>query len=241
MPTEAGDTKLIGNFRRLIDQLAGELNYNPANPALTVAALEIQYDAARAAIEAVSTKLATNKIAINNRQIAFEGLSPLIIRSRNLLKASGASKQILADAETLVRKLTGTRKSKIVKDDPNTPANEADNQHSASQMSFDNRLGNLVAYVAILANIPEYAPNEADLKITALNALIASLQAKHDAVSTTYAPLSQSRGTRDGLLYLNEDCVVNTALLAKAYVAGAFGTSSNVYKQIKGLAFRRRE
>ena len=54
-------------------------------------------------------------------------------------------------------------------------------------------------------------------------------------------PLSQSRGTRDELLYLNEDCVVNTALLAKAYVAGALGTSSNAYKQIKGLAFRRRE
>ena len=241
MPTEAGDTKLIGNFRRLIDQLAGEPNYNPANPALAVTALEIQYDAARAAIEAVSTKLATSKMAINSRQIAFEGLSPLIIRSRNLLRASGVSKAVLADAETLVRKLTGVRKSKVVKDDPNTPTNEAENQHSASQMSFDNRLGNFSAYVAILANVPEYAPNEADLKISALNALLTSLQAKNDAVSTTFVPLSQSRGTRDDLLYSNEDCVVNTALLAKAYVAGALGTSSNVYKQIKGLAFRRRE
>lgn len=241
MPTEAGDTKLIGNFRRLIDLLAGETNYNPANPALAVTALETQYDAAKAGVEAVSNKLAPSKIAINNRQIAFEGLSPLVIRSRNVLKASGASKEVLADAETSVRKLTGVRKSKVIKDDPNTPANEADNQHSASQMGFDNRLGNLSAYVAILNNVPEYAPNETDLKISALNTLITSLQAKNDAVSTTFVPLSQSRGTRDELLYLNEDSVVNTALLAKAYVAGALGTSSNVYKQIKGLAFRRRE
>ncbi len=46
-------------------------------------------------------------------------------------------------------------------------------------------------------------------------------------------PLSQSRGTRDQLLYGNADSVVNTALLVKAYVSAAFGNSSQLYKQIK--------
>ena len=53
-------------------------------------------------------------------------------------------------------------------------------------------------------------------------------------------PLSQARGTRDQLLYEAEDSVVNTALLVKAYVSAAFGTSSQIYKQAKALEFRRR-
>ena len=41
------------------------------------------------------------------------------------------------------------------------------------------------------------------------------------------------------LLYLNDDSVVNNALLVKAYVKGAMGTKSQLHKQIKGLTFSR--
>ena len=57
-------------------------------------------------------------------------------------------------------------------------------------------------------------------------------------VSTTFVPLGQARGLRDQLLYLNDDSVVNTALLAKAYVKGALGSNSQLH-QIKGLKFTR--
>jgi hypothetical protein len=52
-------------------------------------------------------------------------------------------------------------------------------------------------------------------------------------------PLSQARGLRDQLLYQADTSVVNTALLVKEYVKGAFGTQSQLYKQIKGLEFKR--
>jgi len=39
MPTEAGDMKLLGNFRKLIDLLTAEPNYNPANPTIIKTAL----------------------------------------------------------------------------------------------------------------------------------------------------------------------------------------------------------
>jgi len=42
------------------------------------------------------------------------------------------------------------------------------------------------------------------------------------------------------LLYQADNSVVNTALLAKEYVKGAFGTNSQLYKQIKGLEFKRK-
>lgn len=239
MASEAGDMKLLGNFRKLIDQVSAEPNYQPANAIITTAGLEAHYTAARAAVDGVSTNMAPNKVAINERQAAFDQLPGLVRRSRNMLKASGASKDIIADAETLVRKLTGARKSPKIKDDPNTPASEATKQNSASQMSFDNQLGNFGAYVSILANVPSYKPNEADLKLTALKAVSADLEAKTNAVSSTFVPLTQARGVRDQLLYLNEESVVNRALLAKAYAAGALGTGSQLYKQIKGLKFKR--
>jgi hypothetical protein len=145
MPNEAGDMKLIGNFRKLIDYVSADSTHNPSNAALAKTALEAQYTAALAAVQQVATKMAPNKIAISNRQTAFEGLDSVVKRSRNLLKATGTSSKVLDDAETFVRKLTGTRKSpktKDVPDDPKTPENEAVISHSASQMSYDNRLGN---------------------------------------------------------------------------------------------------
>lgn len=239
MPNEAGDMKLLGNFRKEIDYVSADSTYNPSNPALATTALEDQYTKGLAAVQEVSNKMAPNKLAIDARQTAFETLGSLVKRSRNLLKASGASSKVLDDAETLVRKLTGTRKSPKVKDDPNTPENEADVNNSASQMSYDNRLGNFGGYVALLNNVPEYNPNETDLKLTGLNATLADLQAKNNAVSSTFVPLSQARGVRDNLLYTGAGCIVNTALLVKAYVNGALGPSSQLNKQIKGLQFKR--
>jgi len=243
MSSGTGDMKVLGNFRRLIDQVSADPSYNPSNATLAKAALETQYAAALAAVEDVAAKIAPNKVATGERIAAFENMTSLVQRSRNLLKASGASPEILNNAETLVRKLLGRRKSPkappvaATTDHPDTPENEAGINHSASQMSFDTRLGNLTAYLAILISVPTYKPNEDDLKVTSLKAMAADLKAKNDAVSTTFTPLSQARGVRDNLLYAGANCVVNTARLVKAYVGGAAGTRSQLHKQIKGLPF----
>lgn len=240
MTTEAGDMKTLGNFRKLIDWVSAEPNYNPSNALLTKEALEIMYGSALAAVEAVSAKLAPNKAAILARQEIFALLPARARQVRNYVKSLGASKATLAALETPLRKLTGMRKSARIKDDPNTPENEADQQHSASQMSYDNRTGSFAVFRAIVKGIVTYIPNEAQLKLTALDAFADDLEAKNNAVSTTFVPLSQARGLRDGLLYQNTDSVVNTAQLVKAYVSGAFGNSSHLYKQIKGLTFGKR-
>jgi hypothetical protein len=246
MNSESGDMKLLGNFRKLIDHVSGETTYKPSNDDLKPASLEAQYTAATAAAGDIPAKMAPHKAALNDRQSAYDGLDPIVIRSRNMLKASGADKKTLDNAETHVRKLLGRRKLakakadlKAAKDDTSTPANEAGANHSASQLSFDNKVGHLDSFVAVVATVDDYQPNESDLKVTALRALSNDLKSKNAAVSSTFVPLSQARGTRDQLLYEKDDCVVNTALLVKAYVSAAFGNSSQLYKQIKGLKFDR--
>lgn len=239
MASESGDLKLLGNFRRLIDLLAAEPGYAPPNPKLTVAAMNTQHTASLAAATGVPNKMAPNKIAISERQAAFDQLPVILPRTRNVLKASGAAKEVIADVDTSYKKTLGRRVKATVKDDPSTPANEATSQHSALQTSYDNQRANAGAYVALLGQIPQYQPNDNSLKLPALNALLNDLQAKSDTVSQTFVPLNQARGLRDRLLYLDDDCVVNIALLAKSYVAGEFGTTSALYRAIKALKFDR--
>jgi hypothetical protein len=237
MPTETGDKKLVGNFRKLIDELSADPAYNPANDKLKIPALEAQYTAADAIVSGVASARAPHKLAITDRESAFAGLRPLAVRSRNFLKASGAPQGVIDDAETYIRKLGGGRKSPKIKDDPATPADESKGSSSASQMSYDNQTGNFQSYIEIVKNVPEYSPNEADLKLTALTAFADSLTAKNNAVSTTAAALDQARGQRDQLLYLTDDSIVNIARLVKAYVQAALGSQSQLFKKIKGLQF----
>jgi hypothetical protein len=239
MANESGDLKLLGNFRKLVDFVSADTNYNPANADITKAALAIHYTASQGSVDDVAAKQAPSKIAINDRQAAYDPLSGLIRRSFAMLKASGASKGVLDDAQTNLRKVTGARKSPKTKPNPATPEGETEKQHSASQMSFDNRRGNVAAYVALLANVPAYNPNENELKLSSLQALVSELDAKNSAVSAAYVPLSRARGVRDGLLYLNDDSLVNRALLVKAYVQAAFGKDSQLFRQIKALEFKR--
>jgi hypothetical protein len=239
MPTETGHNKLLSNYRQLIDLVSADSNYKPTNPLIKKPALEANYTAARTAVDDVATADAPSKMAINDRQVTFNKLPSLVRRSRSMLKASGASKEILADADTLVRKLTGGRKTPKVKPDPKAPNGGGPKQSSASQMSFDNRSGNFLSYVEILRNVSEYAPTEPELSIAGLQAVSAELLTKNNAVSTNFVGLSQARATRDGLLYANEGNVVDRAGLVKSYVAAAIGPDSQLYRQIKGLEFRR--
>jgi hypothetical protein len=245
MNSESGDMKLLGNFRKLINHVSAETNYKPANADLKPPALEAQYTTALAATQDVPAKMAGYKSALSDRQATYDDLDPIVMRSRNMLKASGADKSTLDNAETHVRKILGRRKAKpksageTALDGANPPATETPAKHSTSQLSFENRAGNLDAFIEVVAGVADYKPNEADLKVTALRTLSNDLKSKNNAVSTAFVPLSQARGARDQLLYGKEDSVASTAQLVKAYVAAAFGTGSQLYKEIKGLKFVR--
>ena len=244
MKSESGHMKVIGNFRKLIDWVSADENYKPSNEPLKPPTMETQHASALAAVEAVAEKHGPYKAALTERKVAFDSLSKKARQIRNVAKASGASVATLANLDTPLTKLLGERKSEKIKDDPNPPANapgQPENgggkQHSASQMSFDNRIGNFATLLSIVGTIAAYNPNEADLKLPALQAFADDLTAKNNAVNTAFVPLSQARALRDQLLYQGENSVVNVAQRVKAYVKGALGPDSHLFQQIKGLRF----
>ncbi len=239
MANESGDAKLIGNFSKLIELISGNPDYNPANAKLKLPALTTQKTAAQAAAVAIGAAEAPYKAAVNARQDAFDVVGPTITRSGNMLDASDASQKTRDDAKSARRKIVGKRGTPKAKDDPNAPTDQATKSHSTSQMSYENIIGNVDDYIAILATVSTYAPNEAELTVAGLTAMSNNLKAKTAAVNAAFAPLSAARGVRDQLLYLNEDCVINIALQVKAYVRAAFGPDSQLFKAIKGLEFIR--
>jgi hypothetical protein len=237
--SESTDEKLMGNFRKLIDRCKLHPSFNPPNPLHLIPALEAQYAAGIAAMEDIDVKLAPHKVDINERKIAYDAIPKLYRRSRNNLKASGASAEIIADAETLIRKILGKRATPSIKDDPSTPENEAAAQHSAAQLSYESVLGNVRAYNELVKNEPLYTSNEADLKTNNLDATADDLEAKNNAVSASFPPVSQARALRDGLLYDNSNNIVDTALKIKDYTKSM--ADDTLYNSIKSLKFPRQQ
>ncbi len=191
------------------------------------------------AVSAVSTQIAPFKVAVNERQQAFDGIGVYGVRVRNMAKASGASAEMLADMLTYTRKLRGSRAGSIPVDNPDTPENEALNAHSVSQRSYAALVEHFRNLTNLAKNEPLYQSNETDLRTNTLDDYIANLEAKNANVASKFVPLSNFRAGRDTLLYTDADSIIDVALLVKAYVAAAFGKNSPLYNQIKGLKFKR--
>jgi hypothetical protein len=86
---------------------------------------------------------------------------------------------------------------------------------------------------------PLYAPNEAALCATGLQEKLDSLEALNQAVIDANTKWSNARIKRDKILF---DPVTGTTQIAadvKAYVSGIFGSTSQQFKQIKGISFKR--
>lgn len=143
--------------------------------------------------------------------------------------------------KTLVRKLQGTRATaKISEEDKQKLATEGKevNQISASQMGYDNRLENFYKLIMLLTSIPQYNPNEEDLKISTLTAIYEDLKAKNSAVVDAYTPLSNARIARNKVMYTPLTGLVDIASDAKTYIKSVFGASSPQYKQVTKLEFK---
>ncbi len=236
---ESVDGQLLSEFRKMIDFCMADANFNPPNVILQIAQLEAKYAAGLAVVSDVSAQIAPFKVAVNERQQAFDGIGGYGVRVRNMTKASGASAEMLADMLTYTRKLRGSRAGVAPIDNPDTPENEALNTHSVSQTSYAALVEHFRNLTNLAKNEPLYQSNETDLRTNSLDDYIVNLETKNTNVANKFVPLSNSRAGRDTLLYTNSDSVVDVALLVKAYVSAAFGKNSTLYGQLKSLKFPR--
>ena len=240
--TETGHAKNVANFDDLISFATGYgTAFNPSKPSIKLTALQTLSTSAKNAINAVNAALPAYSNAVAAREAAFEPLSKLITRVNNALKATDTTEQVDESAKTLVRKIQGTRAT-AKKSDEEIAAAKAEGKEtkeiSSSQMSYDSRLDNFDKLIKLLTSVTLYAPNEADLKVTALTTLYNDLKAKNTAVVTATTPLSNARISRNDILYKANTGLVDIALDTKTYIKSLYGATSPQYKQVSKLEFK---
>lgn len=240
---ETGHAKNVANFGKLVSFCTGYgAGYNPTKPVLLLTALTIMQSDSQGSINAVNAALPAYNNAVAARESAFKPFSKLITRVMNALKAADTTPETDEKAVTLVRKLQGRRASaKLTDEEKQALAEQGKEQTeiSASQLSFDNRIDNFDKLLNLLGSIPAYNPNEEDLKVSSLTALLENLKAKNQAVVDATTPLSNARIARNEILYKEITGLVDVALDVKSYVKSVFGAKSPQFRQISGLEFKR--
>ena len=243
MPTayETGHAKNVANFEAMITTVTTYgTTYNPSIAAIKVAALQVQLSAIKQAADKVNTALANYGNAVAIRDLGYEPLRKLSSRILSALKATDAPQQVIDNAITNHRKLTGTRATaKLGQEEVaalRTVGKEV-KQVSASQQSFDSILDTFDKQVKLLSSIPQYEPNETDLKVVTLENLFTALQTKNTTVWTAKTALDTARMARNKIMYAPETGIIDITKDVKNYVKSLFGLSSSQYKHLSALTF----
>ena len=239
--SETGHAKNVANFDELISFVTGyRESYNPSKATIKLDALKALSDHAKHSINAVSSMEPAYKSAVAAREVVFIPLSKLTTRIMNSIKATDTTVQVDENARTLVRKIQGVRATaKKTEDEKKALAEKGKEvvEISTSQMSYDNRLDNFFKLIQLLSSVPEYSPNEKELKIEHLNTILDDLKAKNAAVVESYIPLSNARIRRNDLLYKENSGLYDVALDVKNYIKSVFGATSPQYKQVSKIKF----
>jgi len=237
--SETGYSVFMTNMEKLWQSTVGfGTSYQPGNTDLLPAAIKVELDAERALLKKLNEKSAPWIIAVNEREEEIEVLSTLCRRVWEFTVSSKASANFANDVKSHVKKITGARSTpKIVmtQDDPPVPTEESVKQISASQMGIDNRLNQFDALIQLLKLETAYAPNEADLKTTALEAKHTAITNKNSAVIAASPEVDTARNNLKDKMYFAAGNGAELSGKVKQYLRSAFGPSSWQYKQISGL------
>ncbi|MFN8334460.1 MAG: hypothetical protein U0U09_04980 [Cyclobacteriaceae bacterium] len=239
-PIETGHAKNLANFEDLISFCAAYgATYNPTKAALKTAALINQLSAATVSVQSVKTAKTAYDNATNAREITFKPLKALTTKVVNAIAATDAATQTVDDVKTSSNKIQGRRAKAIAKPDAKALAEGAEPVRTASvsQQSFDKLIDNFAQLIATLTAEPKYQPNENELKLAALNTLLADMKAKNSAVIAANTAASNARIARDKALYDKTTGLYVTAQAVKVYVKSVYGATSPQYKQVSGLKF----
>lgn len=239
--SEAGHISNLNNFDRLLTVIASRSDhYRPSRASLSLEALQNLHTAAKNAFVQLKKADSEYATAIDVRKNGYSTLGPYITRIINALIASDSSEEADRSAKILVRKLRGQRVSAFYTDAEKAALEsegKSSRQHSSSQMDFNSRLDNFDKLVCLLAVIPEYNPNEDDLKVGALKAYYHDLYAKNLAVIEAASRKANAHTNRFDILYKPLSGMVPLALDAKTYIKSIEGSSGLFYKLVSKIKF----
>lgn len=239
--SEVGHARNVANLQKLSQQVSVYTLYNPPVPNLTVANLQGLYATANAKLVEVEDKRNANKNAIALRQTAFENLKTTCTRIINRLEILGLLQGTLDQAKSLNRSIQGNRKKRSVSAKTDDEQSSTNNSISTSRQSFTQQAENFGILLQLLATIPNYDPNEDELKLTTLSTYKDSLINATQFVDQTEAELNIKLIERDQILYAEETGLYSIAQNVKKYVKSLYGATSPEYETISPITFKNQK
>ena len=235
--SETGHSKNVSNLETMISYCTGYgVTYNPSNSDILLSELVTLYTDSKASVKLVKTTETPFNDVEGQRKLIFKPLKPLSTKVPGAIRSSGAPSTVIADAETINRKIQGKRADNSVVE---TPTEEAPKDKiSVSQQSYDMQIDHLEKLIELVDVEPKYNPNEIPLQIATLTNYKTQLETINTAVKNSYTPYSNAMIARDKKLYDPATGLVARAQLVKNYVKSIFGASSPEYKQINKLRFK---
>jgi len=241
---ETGHAKNVSNFDELISiETSFGTAYNPAKASIKLPAMQTLVTSAKTSMTTVNTIEATLKIAVNVRLLAFKPITPLMSRVMSALISTDTTAEMDKLVKSLYSKIQGRRITPYKTDEELKAAEAAGEkiiERSSSQMGYNTRIDNIEKLIKLLTSIPQYIPNEADLKVTILGLMLTDLKAKNAAVIAARTQLSAARQARNEIMYKNLTGLVDIACDSKMYLKSVYGLGSPQYKQVSNLIFMKR-
>lgn len=236
---DTGHATNLANFQRLIAYCSAmEEGYNPSNPALSIAHLQMLSSEGRRILTECEHKRIDFNSTVNVRKSAFKHLKSLSTKIVNSLAVSGVSNSTIDNAKRINRRIQGKR-ANASKVKAGVEANSEDIKTiSSSQLSFTYLVEHFYTLISLLKSQALYQPNEVELKVETLEAYLSELREKNTAVMQANTTWAMIRMERVKLFYQEKTGLVDTALSVKAYFKSVYGTQSYQYTLVKGIAFR---
>lgn len=234
--SETGHVVNLANFKKIIERCEefGD-TYAPANAEITLANMTAKWTAADILHSAYITALEATKIPVNDREILFEEIRKIAVRTVNIYASTKASKAAIKDARGFLIKFSGTN-VRIPKMEDGTP----DPKYvSNSQTSYVKKVEHLEMLIGLYKNDTNYTPNEALLQIANLEELLAKAKTANSGLQDVIAQAIKSRIDRDHALYDIGTGLYDLSVACKRYVRGLFGPQSPEAKSVVSIKLRQ--
>ena len=245
---ESTHEKNVANFDHLITVLISFGSaYNPGNASINIPPLQTALASGENANDTEKTARTNWKDLTNTKEIVFSPLGELSTRILHTLESCNVSKQTVEDCRFYVRKIHGIRAKKIKpvpiensEQNNNDPQEQNPVKHiSVSQRSYDSLIEHFTKIIVLLSGQPQYATNEPELKIAALQTLLTNMRTARSNAFTAKAILDNARLDRNKILYDPNTGILNLARLVKAFIKGKYGITSPEFKLVSAIKFYR--
>jgi hypothetical protein len=237
---ETGHIVNIANFEKLAGHIQNfGTKYNPVPNKLKYENLISVLNGAKTSFDVLNTANAPYLIAISNRKMAFTPINKLLSRIIKIAEILSVNQTSLKAMKELVRKLRGSRAVAKKSQEELAEGEKSAVYHSVSQLSFVQRIEHTAELINILQAQPEYIPNEQELTVEHLTALLNEMRATNTIVNETEIPITKARNERNAYLYAPATGIVSIAQDVKKYVQATFGNDSVEYKEITKLKFKK--